>query len=170
MTASFLTGFGHSTTEAGDGEAALDYLLRDRCDIVVADLAMPGMSGVELAAVIRERNPGLPVLILTGHADAMQIPEDLPVLAKPFRSADLAERVATLLAAADAGSAEPVGNRPVAGSVTPQGSRRLPGTEEEVDHERSRHLPAPQARQRPGPGRSTGRGPAGIGVFGVRRG
>ncbi|WP_342110178.1 response regulator [Methylobacterium sp. SI9] len=104
VTASFLTGFGHSTTEAGDGEAALDYLLRDRCDIVVADLAMPGMSGVELAAVIRERNPGLPVLILTGHADAMQIPEDLPVLAKPFRSADLAERVATLLAAADAGS------------------------------------------------------------------
>ncbi|MCJ2088899.1 response regulator [Methylobacterium sp. E-005] len=104
VTASFLTGFGHSTTEAGDGEAALQHLERDRCDIVVADLAMPGMSGVELAAAIRERNPGLPVLILTGHADAMQIPEDLPVLAKPFRSADLADRVAQLLDAADAGS------------------------------------------------------------------
>jgi len=103
VTASFLTGFGHSTTEAGDGEAALQHLERDRCDIVVADLAMPGMSGVELAAAIRERRPGLPVLILTGHADAMQIPEDLPVLAKPFRSADLADRVATLLDAADAG-------------------------------------------------------------------
>ncbi|MCJ2068687.1 response regulator [Methylobacterium sp. J-030] len=104
VTASFLTGFGHSTTEVGDGEAALQHLQRDRCDIVVADLAMPGMSGVELAAAIRERNPGLPVLILTGHADAMQIPEDLPVLAKPFRSADLADRVAALLDAADAGS------------------------------------------------------------------
>jgi DNA-binding response OmpR family regulator len=55
------------------------------------------MSGIELAAAIRTQYPRLPVLILTGHADAMQIPEDLPVLAKPFRSADLAARVAALL-------------------------------------------------------------------------
>ncbi len=58
---------------------------------------MPGMSASSLAAEIRDRDPHMPVLILTGHADAMQIPEDLPVLAKPFRSADLAARVATLL-------------------------------------------------------------------------
>ncbi|MCX4194370.1 response regulator [Methylobacterium organophilum] len=97
VTASFLTAFGHSTTEAGDGEAALRLLQDGRYDIVVADLAMPGMSGIDLAAEIRDRNPGLPVLILTGHAEAMQIPDDLPVLTKPFRSADLAARVATLL-------------------------------------------------------------------------
>jgi PAS domain S-box-containing protein len=97
VTASFLTGFGHSTAEAGGGEAALQHLQRERFDIVVADLAMPGMSGIELAAEIRDRDPRLPVLILTGHADAMQIPEDLPVLSKPFRSADLAARVATLI-------------------------------------------------------------------------
>ncbi|QGY04501.1 response regulator [Methylobacterium mesophilicum SR1.6/6] len=101
VTASFLTGFGHSTTEAGDGEAALRLLGGDRYDIVVADLAMPGMSGIELAAEIRERDPRLPVLILTGHAEAMQIPDDLPVLSKPFRSADLAARVAALLDGAD---------------------------------------------------------------------
>ena len=97
VTASFLTAFGHSTTEAGDGEAALRLLQDGRYDIVVADLAMPGMSGIDLAAEIRDRDPGLPVLILTGHAEAMQIPDDLPVLTKPFRSADLAARVATLL-------------------------------------------------------------------------
>ena len=97
VTASFLTAFGHSTTEAGDGEAALRLLQDGRYDIVVADLAMPGMSGIDLAAEIRDRNPGLPVLILTGHAEAMQIPDDLPVITKPFRSADLAARVATLL-------------------------------------------------------------------------
>ncbi|WP_457108365.1 response regulator [Methylobacterium sp. P5_C11] len=102
VTASFLTGFGHSTTEAGDGEAALQHLQSERYDIVVADLAMPGMNGIELAAEIRERDPHLPVLILTGHAEAMQIPEDLPVLSKPFRSADLAARVAALLDAAAA--------------------------------------------------------------------
>ena len=62
------------------------------------------MSGVELAAEIRDRDPRLPVLILTGHAEAMQIPEDLPVLSKPFRSADLADRVSALL---DAAAEEP---------------------------------------------------------------
>lgn len=98
VTASFLSGFGYSETEAEDGRAALRLMERGRFDLVVADLAMPGMSGVELAAEIRERDLGIPVLILTGHADAMPIPDDLPVLAKPFRSADLASRVSSLLA------------------------------------------------------------------------
>ena len=97
VTASFLSGFGYSETEAEDGRAALRLMERGRFDLVVADLAMPGMNGVELAAEIRDRVPGMPVLILTGHADAMQIPDDLPVLAKPFRSTDLATRVSALL-------------------------------------------------------------------------
>jgi PAS domain S-box-containing protein len=97
VTASFLAGFGYHETEACDGPAALDLLARERFDLVVADLAMPGMSGVELASAVRAREPDLPVLILTGHADAMRIPPDLPVLAKPFRSADLAMRVSALL-------------------------------------------------------------------------
>ncbi|KAB1071540.1 response regulator [Methylobacterium planeticum] len=97
VTASFLSGFGYSETEAGDGAAALALLERRSFDLVVADLAMPGMSGVELAATLRRRWPNLPVLILTGHADAMQIPDDVPVLTKPFGSGELAARVSALL-------------------------------------------------------------------------
>ncbi len=74
VTASFLAGFGYDETEACDGPAALAMLKQERFDLVVADLAMPGMSGVELASEVRAREPGLPILILTGHADAMQIP------------------------------------------------------------------------------------------------
>ncbi|MCB4801167.1 response regulator [Methylobacterium brachiatum] len=103
VTASFLAGFGHDATEAGDGEAALRSFAPGRFDLIVADLAMPGMSGIELAAEIRVRDPSLPVLILTGHAEAMQIPDDLPVLTKPFRSADLASRVSELLDGAGSG-------------------------------------------------------------------
>jgi PAS domain S-box-containing protein len=103
VTASFLAGFGYDETEASDGPTALALLARERFDLVVADLAMPGMSGVELAAEVRAREPGLPLLILTGHADAMRIPADLPVLAKPFRSADLALRVSALLGVDQAG-------------------------------------------------------------------
>ena len=97
VTASFLSGFGYDETEAGNGHAALDLLTREAFDLVVADLAMPGMSGVELASEVKARHPGMPVLILTGHAEAMKIPADLPVLAKPFRSADLATRVSAML-------------------------------------------------------------------------
>ena len=100
VTASFLNDFGYSETEAEDGAAALALLESRSFDLVVADLAMPGMSGVELAATVRRRWPNLPVLILTGHAEAMQIPEDIPVLTKPFGSAELAARLSALLEAA----------------------------------------------------------------------
>ncbi|KQQ31723.1 histidine kinase [Methylobacterium sp. Leaf123] len=98
VTASFLNDFGYSETEAADGRTALDLMERgERFDLVVADLAMPGMTGVELAAAIRERFSGVPILLLTGHAEAVQIPEDLPVMTKPFASAELAARVSQLL-------------------------------------------------------------------------
>ncbi|ACS40792.1 response regulator [Methylorubrum extorquens] len=98
VTASFLSDFGYSETEAADGHTALDLMEKgERFDLVVADLAMPGMTGVELAAAIRERFSGVPVLLLTGHAEAVQIPEDLPVMTKPFASAELAARVSQLL-------------------------------------------------------------------------
>ncbi|MCE4223830.1 response regulator [Methylobacterium sp. C25] len=99
VTASFLSGFGYDETEASDGASALAMMERAEFDLVVADLAMPGMSGIEFAAEVRQRFSDIPVLILTGHAEAMPIPDDLPVLAKPFDSADLARCVSTLLSA-----------------------------------------------------------------------
>nr|WP_245930587.1 response regulator [Methylobacterium radiodurans] len=97
VTASFIRRFGYRETEAASGTAALALLERETFDLVVADLAMPGMSGVDLANLVRARWPDLPLLILTGHAEAIEIPEDLPVLAKPFQSAELARRVSALL-------------------------------------------------------------------------
>ena len=99
VTASFLSDFGYTETEAKDGRTALAMMEEgDGFDLVVADLAMPGMTGVELAAAIRSRFEGVPVLLLTGHAEAVPIPDDLPVMQKPFASAELAARVSQLLA------------------------------------------------------------------------
>ncbi|WP_342150013.1 response regulator [Methylorubrum sp. SB2] len=99
VTASFLSGFGYTETEAKDGRTALAMMEEgDGFDLVVADLAMPGMTGVELAAAIRSRFAHVPVLLLTGHAEAVPIPDDLPVMQKPFASAELAARVSQLLA------------------------------------------------------------------------
>ena len=97
MTASFLASFGYEESEAGDGSTALSLLERSAYDLVVADLAMPGMTGVELAQIMRERWAKIPVLIVTGHAEAIPIPSDLPVLRKPFESVDLAAEVSRLL-------------------------------------------------------------------------
>ena len=97
VTASFLASFGYEESEAGDGSTALSLLERSAYDLVVADLAMPGMTGVELAQIMRERWAKIPVLIVTGHAEAIPIPSDLPVLRKPFESVDLAAEVSRLL-------------------------------------------------------------------------
>ncbi|MCJ2034455.1 response regulator [Methylobacterium sp. J-068] len=97
VTASFLSSFGYHESEAADGSAALSLLEQNRFDLVVADLAMPGMTGVELAEIVRVRWSGVPVLIVTGHAEAIPIPPDLPVLRKPFESVALAAEVSRLL-------------------------------------------------------------------------
>jgi DNA-binding NarL/FixJ family response regulator len=55
--------------EAGSGEAAIDTLDADRPDIVLLDVRMPGMGGLEAARVIRSRFPNVRVVILTAYAE-----------------------------------------------------------------------------------------------------
>lgn len=55
--------------QAADGRALLEQALADPPDVVLTDLSMPGMGGVELISALRERLPDLPVLVLTMHAD-----------------------------------------------------------------------------------------------------
>ncbi|MDJ1634330.1 sigma-54-dependent transcriptional regulator [Rhizobium rhizogenes] len=58
-----------SVTEAADGNEALEVLRSDTIDVVISDVRMPGISGLELLAVIRKTWPELPVIILSGHGD-----------------------------------------------------------------------------------------------------
>ena len=66
-------------------------------DLLVTDHLMPGMSGAELAGQARVLRPGLPILIVSGYAEVEGIAPGLPRLVKPFRVAELAERVARLM-------------------------------------------------------------------------
>jgi DNA-binding NarL/FixJ family response regulator len=54
--------------QAADGRALLDQALADPPDVVLTDLAMPGMGGIELIAALRSALPEVPVLVLTMHA------------------------------------------------------------------------------------------------------
>ena len=86
VTTKLLRLRGHETVDVDGGPAALAALARDPYDVVVTDLSMPDMSGRELAAAIRQRHPGLPVLLLTGDTDADVEGSDVAaVVKKPFQ-------------------------------------------------------------------------------------
>lgn len=81
-------------TEA-DGASALEALEQDDFDVVVLDVRMPGLDGVEVFERIRARDPGLPVIMLTGHGSLDQACETsrsgvFDYLAKPCDVSDLA--------------------------------------------------------------------------------
>jgi two-component system sensor histidine kinase/response regulator len=70
VVAAMLQNQGHVVVRADNGRQALDVLARERFDLVLMDVQMPEMSGVELTAAIRARESGerLPIVALTAHA------------------------------------------------------------------------------------------------------
>lgn len=68
-TSQGLSRRGFSITEASNGEKALEIIHRECPDVVLLDQKMPGLSGIETLQRIREVEPSLPVIILTGHGD-----------------------------------------------------------------------------------------------------
>ena len=79
MVARALAGDGHTVTEAEDGQAALAALLADpgAVDVLVTDVEMPGIDGIELAQRGLAAKPGLKVLLITGHAGGLSRAEGL---------------------------------------------------------------------------------------------
>lgn len=97
-TADMLGELGYEVVEAVSAEGAL-LLLHDGLEpsIVVTDHLMPGMSGAQLARDLKAQRPTLPVLIVSGYAEAEGIDKDIPRLTKPFRNADLAAILSALV-------------------------------------------------------------------------
>jgi CheY-like chemotaxis protein/two-component sensor histidine kinase len=96
-TADMLIDLGYDVTEADSGEEALRLMTEvGPPDLLVTDHLMPGMSGVDLARKALQLKLDLPILIVSGYAEVDGIAPDLPRLTKPFRNAELAERLAQL--------------------------------------------------------------------------
>jgi CheY-like chemotaxis protein len=90
-TADMLMDLGYEVVEANSAEEALSLISGGlRPDLLITDHLMPGMTGVELARSIRSSRPDLPVLIVSGYAEAEGIAPEIPRLTKPFRNAELA--------------------------------------------------------------------------------
>jgi CheY-like chemotaxis protein len=97
-TADMLMDLGYTVVEANCAEEALKLVGNGLTpNLLVTDHLMPGMNGVELARALRSRLPELPVLIVSGYAEAEGVAPEIPRLTKPFRNADLAESLSGMI-------------------------------------------------------------------------
>ncbi len=119
MVSSILTHDGFSVHTARTGSDALVFL-RDHAgevDLLLTDVVMPGMGGVELAAWAREMVPGLKVLFMTGFAGT--VTPDGPVVEKPFHPADLTAKIVQIMGPARKAPIREPGGRSAPGDARP---------------------------------------------------
>lgn len=97
-TADMLMEIGYHVREAGSAEEALRMIDGgETLDLLVTDHLMPGMTGADLARAFQNKRPGKPALIVSGFAEAEGIAPDLPRLTKPFRQAELARVLESIM-------------------------------------------------------------------------
>jgi anti-anti-sigma factor len=64
-----LSAFGYTVITAEDGQAGIESFVRERPPLVITDIKMPGMDGIEVLRRIKEIDPKTEVIIVTGHGD-----------------------------------------------------------------------------------------------------
>ena len=96
---------GHSVDMAEDGAQGLALIIEAQggYDIVVSDIRMPEMDGIEMAKEAALKFPGLKIVLMTGYADQRERAEELngiilDVVQKPFTLAEIRSRVEQALA------------------------------------------------------------------------
>jgi YesN/AraC family two-component response regulator len=105
LLARFLANCGHRVLEAVDGQQALKLFRDNQIDLVLSDVRMPGLDGLTLLAAIKEINPRVPVLLISGYGDVETVVKALKAgaenfLAKPLSMDVLAKVVDQALALA----------------------------------------------------------------------
>lgn len=87
---------GYRVVTAGDGEEALQVAGDDPPDLIISDVAMPRMDGLELVHHLRERGVWIPVVLISGHAARAELP-GVRFVRKPFDLGWLMDEVAAAL-------------------------------------------------------------------------
>lgn len=96
LLSEMLEVFDYDSTRAGDGLEAIEIIKENSFDLVITDLRMPKMSGLDLLQKIKESTPELPVVVISGYALDEEGDSLLSTLAdgflnKPFKMADIEE-------------------------------------------------------------------------------
>jgi CheY-like chemotaxis protein len=95
-TCLLLEDLGHRVISATSGVQGLELFANNPAvDLVITDMAMPHMSGAQLAEAIRTLKPGFPIILATGYAERLEgFASRLPRLSKPFTQLNLVEVIA----------------------------------------------------------------------------
>ena len=94
---------GYEVTACADGEEAVAVLDED-WDLLLTDIVMPGIDGIEVARQAAARHPGLRIMFITGFAAVAlnsdsEAPRNAKVLSKPVHLRELVSEVSKMLAA-----------------------------------------------------------------------
>jgi CheY-like chemotaxis protein len=98
-----LAGAGYKTILADDGTIALDLFFKHHPDLIVSDIYMPNMNGIELLKEVKKSSPSTPVILITGYSqhDAFDEAKDKvtpdALLRKPFSLKDLRLKIDSLI-------------------------------------------------------------------------
>jgi CheY-like chemotaxis protein len=101
LMAALLSDMGYTVTSAASGDEALQFLYSEEtCDLVFADVVLPGMSGIQLARRSGAARPGLATVLVTGKPEGWTAALDAGAmaLAKPVSRERLAQVLADALA------------------------------------------------------------------------
>jgi two-component system, cell cycle response regulator CpdR len=95
---------GHVVIDCPDGITAFHQLQQLKFDLLLSDIVMPGIDGIELAKRAAELDPNLRIMFITGFAavalhPASEAPKHAKVLSKPFHLRDIVEEVDRMVAA-----------------------------------------------------------------------
>ena len=95
---------GHDVLDFEDGETALQALEREVFDLLLTDIVMPGIDGIELARRGAELDPAMKIVFITGFAavalaSGTPTPAGAKILSKPFHLRELVEEVDRVIAA-----------------------------------------------------------------------
>lgn len=93
---------GYEVFRAGDGPAAIDLMDAEPVDLVILDLMLPGIDGLDVAKHIRKKGDDVPILMLTARAETHDVVNGFEAgaddyLRKPFEIPELLSRVRALL-------------------------------------------------------------------------
>ncbi|MGH2395004.1 MAG: response regulator, partial [Candidatus Limnocylindria bacterium] len=97
-----LEALGHSAVVLTDGAAAIERLRDERFDAVFTDLAMPGVSGWQVARAVKDRSPEVPVFVVTGFGVELSAEERrtngvTAIFSKPLNIEDLVQAIAQVV-------------------------------------------------------------------------
>jgi two-component system cell cycle response regulator CpdR len=95
---------GHVVTACGDGSEAFDRLRIVQFDLLLSDIVMPGLDGIELAKRAADLYPAMKIMFITGFAavalhPASEAPKQAKILSKPFHLRDIVQEVERMIAA-----------------------------------------------------------------------